>query len=94
MKIKATFILLFAAVVLSAQPQQGPQGQREDRRTKVIVINDLCGDADGLFALAHQLWRPRYSCTLPAGESNDGMYSNVISPLSLSAGYRESRMLQ
>jgi len=55
MKIKATFILLFAAVVLSAQPQQGPQGQREDRRTKVIVINDLCGDADGLFALAHQL---------------------------------------
>ena len=61
-KIYAFLTVVFACVTLSlsAQPQanqQGPrpQGPREDRRTKVIIDNDLCGDADGLFALAHQL---------------------------------------
>lgn len=37
-----------------AQPP-GQGGQRPDRRVKVIIDNDLCGDADGLFALAHQV---------------------------------------
>ena len=61
-KIYAFLTVVFACITLSvyAQPQanqQGPrpQGPREDRRTKVIIDNDLCGDADGLFALAHQL---------------------------------------
>ena len=50
-------ILLFLLVFLPAFPlpvdaQPGLQG---DRRTKVIVDNDLCGDPDGLFALAQQV---------------------------------------
>ena len=50
----SSFILFgLLAGAAFAQPQR-PE-QREDRRTKVIIDNDLCGDADGLFALAHQL---------------------------------------
>lgn len=44
-------ILLLCGLSLQAQPG-GPQG---DRRTKVVVINDLCGDPDGVFALAQQV---------------------------------------
>ena len=49
------FILcaLLAATCLAASAQPG--GLRGDRRPKVIVDNDLCGDPDGLFALAHQV---------------------------------------
>ena len=52
MKKFITIVALLVTVMVSAQPQEG---QRVDRRTKVIVANDLCGDADGLFATAHQL---------------------------------------
>lgn len=48
------FALLLVGALAFAQPGPG-QGPREDRRTKVIIDNDLCGDADGLYALAHQL---------------------------------------
>lgn len=54
--MKKTLILmavmaLFSAAQLPAQPG-APRG---DRRMKVIVDNDLGGDPDGLFALAHQV---------------------------------------
>lgn len=42
------FAAMAAAITLQAQPSQGP-------RVKVLVDNDLCGDGDGLFHLAHQL---------------------------------------
>ena len=51
-KLLILTLSLLVSVLAFAQPQDG---QRPDRRTKVIVDNDLCGDADGLFALAHQL---------------------------------------
>lgn len=51
-----TLTLLVALVCFGPMAQaQGQSAQGQDRRTKVIVDNDLCGDADGLFALAHQL---------------------------------------
>lgn len=49
-----TLTLLVALYSLSASAQT-QNAQAQDRRTKVIIDNDLCGDADGLFALAHQL---------------------------------------
>ena len=51
--LSSLFLLCVLVLSIAAQPQR-PE-QREDRRTKVIIDNDLCGDADGLFALAHQL---------------------------------------
>lgn len=49
------FVILITAclsfLTVAAQPGR-PQG---DRRTKVLVVNDLGGDPDGLFALAHQV---------------------------------------
>ena len=51
--LSSILLLTLLAGGIAAQPQR-PE-QREDRRTKVIIDNDLCGDADGLFALAHQL---------------------------------------
>lgn len=40
------------ALPLQVSAQGGSAG---DRRPKVILDNDLCGDPDGLFALAHQV---------------------------------------
>ncbi|MGN1219514.1 MAG: nucleoside hydrolase [Candidatus Cryptobacteroides sp.] len=49
-------IISLLVMLISALAFAQPQGNRNiDRRTKVIVVNDLCGDADGLFATAHQL---------------------------------------
>lgn len=45
------FILFLTCVLqLAAIP-----GAAQDRRVKVVVDNDLCGDPDGLFALAQQV---------------------------------------
>ena len=43
------FLLLASVTLIQAQPGGG------DRRTKVIVDNDFCGDPDGVFALAQQV---------------------------------------
>lgn len=45
------FLMSVPMSLLWAQPG-GPQG---DRRTRVVVVNDLCGDPDGVFALAQQV---------------------------------------
>ena len=49
------FLILSADLLLSAVSFAQPGSPREDRRPKIIVDNDLCGDPDGLFALAHQV---------------------------------------
>lgn len=48
-----TFTLCLFCVASVISPAQ--QRLAGDRRTKVIVDNDFCGDPDGLFALAHQV---------------------------------------
>lgn len=50
---KLTITLL--ALVLGTAFLAGQPRPREDRRVKVIVDNDFCGDPDGLFALAHHV---------------------------------------
>ena len=54
--MKKILILVAAMALLSAAPLPAqPGAPRGDRRMKVIVDNDLGGDPDGLFALAHQV---------------------------------------
>ncbi len=55
-------LLVLATSVLMTIPAtaQKPQGQRQgpqmpQKRTSVLITNDLSGDVDGMFALAHQL---------------------------------------
>ena len=48
-KLILIWVILLPAVAV-AQPFN-----REDHRPKVIIDNDLCGDPDGLFALAHHV---------------------------------------
>ena len=50
-------LALVLAILLTVSQFASAQGrpQMGDRRPKVIVDNDLCGDPDGLFALAHQV---------------------------------------
>ena len=47
--LSTLFLLLASVALIQAQPGGG------DRRAKVVVDNDLCGDPDGLFALAQQV---------------------------------------
>lgn len=55
MKQTKTIVSLLAAVLCGLTALAQPQGEFPDNRVKVIVDNDLCGDPDGLFALAHQV---------------------------------------
>lgn len=48
-------ILLIIALVLPWAASAQGFGPQEDRRPKVIIDNDLGGDPDGLFALAHHV---------------------------------------
>ena len=53
---KTAYLLLTAMAVWMTLPMDAqPRGPQGDRRMKVIVDNDLGGDPDGLFALAHQV---------------------------------------
>ena len=54
--MKRIITLLLLTVTTSLWAQHGPgAGPRPDRRARIIVDNDLCGDPDGLVALAHQV---------------------------------------
>jgi len=53
--IKRILLILSAGLLLSAASFAQPGASRVDRRPKIIVDNDFCGDPDGLFALAHQV---------------------------------------
>ncbi len=54
MKRIITLLSLAVSTILWAQPGAFRE-QRPDRRARIIVDNDLCGDPDGLVALAHQV---------------------------------------
>lgn len=53
--MKRFFLLYLVAALFAAPIYAQPGGTQVDRRSKVIVDNDLCGDPDGLFALAQQV---------------------------------------
>lgn len=59
--MKKTFLFALALCAsLSAWAQDAPESEMSwlftgSPRVRVLVCNDLCGDADGLFHLAHQL---------------------------------------
>ncbi|MGI6232919.1 MAG: hypothetical protein ACOYJF_08750 [Prevotella sp.] len=51
-----TFVLLFfPGASLAGEPQTSASVLQQQKKVRVVIDNDYCGDPDGLFQLAHQL---------------------------------------